>query len=235
MKTSLTTQYTAVQVPRRMDAAMVRKFALINVEAICAIQERILLYAPQFLKSTGDWTSEITNGNSTFWILVAPNAISGSNSLEEGQWVGICAMHGPLSAKQYNFFGDAALAPMDGRLETRWIAGRLYIKPHHRSTEATKCLNRALEAFVNARTQELLGLSNTVHGSAVARVQATAYYGTAAHRNHQANGLQVVREVTRAEDLAYDGLLEETPEGLLHDADFRDPSGTLFEIIHHVS
>ncbi|PVI02283.1 hypothetical protein DM02DRAFT_613100 [Periconia macrospinosa] len=239
--TSSHSGYAALKLGPHLSPLLARKFAKLNVEAIRAIQSRILLYAPQFLRSTESWMAELRDEGLTCWICVAPNAKTGRLSLEEGQWVGMYQLHGPLSAAQYNFFDDESLMAEcskdeNGGTTTRWTGGRLYVKSQHRNVHTFMALQQASTNFIRETTKQLalsvLTPRELNKGVVTARVQVTAYYGTAAHQAHKANDLRVLREVSRAQDLAYDGLLDAVPAGMLDDGDFTEPMGTLFEMVH---
>ncbi|KAF2162369.1 hypothetical protein M409DRAFT_27377 [Zasmidium cellare ATCC 36951] len=218
------------------DTGIIRKFAQLNVEAIRAIQDRPLLYAPQFIRGLESWREELQRSRLACWICVYPNAKNGSVTLEEGQWVGIHRLRGPLSPTEYNFFKDASLETTADELCTRWIAERLYIKPDHRNVELGNLIYCTSMEYLTSRTQSLLqpNLATSAEKHADIRISLTAYHGTASFGIHRAGTLRAIREVTRVEDLDYDGLLDQVPAGLLGTDDYTKPVGTLSESVQDI-
>lgn len=228
--------YAVHKIQDLQNGSVARKFAQLNSEAIRAIQDRPLLYATQFVRDTESWKKELQNGRLACWICVAPNAKDGCLSLEKGQWVGIHQLHGPLSNSEYNFFKETNLEPELDNFCTRWIAGRLYIKADHRNMDVGSLIHRTSLDYLESQTQSLLGPSLTAgtQRHAKIRVSLTAYHGTASFGMHRAGTLRAVREVTRTEDLDYDGLLDQVPADLLGSEDYTEPVGTLSESVEEV-
>lgn len=227
-------EYRVFQLPKQLPLALIRKFAALNVEAIRAIQSRMLLCAPQFLRTSESWEAELQDPHHCYLVLVAPNFDTGATSLEEGQWVGMVLCQGPLSPQAYNIFdSENLLAGVTGR-QTYWIGRRLYLKESHRSARAFLLLNQSSIDLVKRETSAILipnrhdELTTTLH----ARIQFGAFYGTPAHENHTSSGARPIMEVPLSQILYHSGYLQDVPEGFLEKDDFLKPVGTLFEYVH---
>ena len=222
-------QYTILLLPKKLSRLLARRFASLNVEAIRAIQDRILLYAPQFLRTTESWEEDLAQSDYSCHVLVIPNMETGTMSLEDGQWVGMCVLHGPLEAEAYNFFNLDKIQPDPVGLETRWLGGRLYLKEQHRNFEAMRLLNKAFINNIELETKDKYRQSPGKN--LLARLQVSAYHGTIAHQYHLTSGARVISELTRKQDLEYDGYLREVPGEFLEDEDSTKPISTVFEYV----
>lgn len=222
-------RYTTFLLPKKLSKLLARRFASLNVEAIRAIQDRILLYAPQFVRTTESWEDELGQPDYSCHVLVVPNIETGAMTLEEGQWVGMCVLHGPLDAEAYHFFNRDKIRLQPDEPETRWVGGRLYLKEQHRNFEAMRLLNKTFMDNIEQETRAKYGQSLGM--KVLARLQVSAYHGTAAHQYHSTSGAQVISELTRTQDLEYDGYLKEVPEEFLEDEDSTQLIGTVFEYL----
>ncbi|KAF7589014.1 hypothetical protein BBP40_004841 [Aspergillus hancockii] len=150
-------RYVTYRIPDTLDPFLTRKFAAMNMEAIRSIPERILLYTPELMKSPEGWASQLKDTRCSVWICLAPNVQTGETSLEQGQWVGMSTLYGPLSFDEYRTFQPGNDQSTPNSVETRWRTGRVFIKECHRNPEAFASLYQALEAFVLERTRDMMG------------------------------------------------------------------------------
>ncbi|KAB8076972.1 hypothetical protein BDV29DRAFT_154221 [Aspergillus leporis] len=172
-------RYVTCRIPDTLDPFLARKFATMNMEAIRHIPERILLYTPELMKSAESWMSQLKDTRCAVWICLAPNVQTGEISLEQGQWVGMSTLYGPLSLEEYQIFRPDSDQATPNSGETRWRTGRVFIKECHRNPEAFASLYQALTAFVLERTRDMMDREageNSRPPRPLFRLQANAHY-----------------------------------------------------------
>ncbi|KAJ3541823.1 hypothetical protein NM208_g4416 [Fusarium decemcellulare] len=225
-------QYTVFTLPKTLNGLLLRRFASLNFEAIRAIEDRFLLYAPDLLKSTASFEKAISQPDYTCLILAVPNIDTGSTSLEESQWVGMIILRGPLDAQAYNWFHLEKIQPDPAGPVTRWTTARFYLKEQHRNVEAMRLMD---EAFTNTLEQKTRARYSAERGvSVTTRLQVSAYHGNPTHEYHTTNNALTVAEFGRKQVLEYDGCLETVPEGFLEGEDLITPICTVFEYVRNV-
>lgn len=224
-------QYTTVLLPRQLpNELLLRKYATLSIEAIRAIYDRVLLHAPQFIRPLESWDRQLKEDGYSCHLLLAPNVETGAMTLEEGQWVGMFALQGPLEPEAYNFYRLEQISPSLEGPETRWLGLKLYLKEQHRNLEAMRLLRQAVMGHIERETKRIFE-EKLSHGQRVsARMQSSAYIGTTSYKYHQSSGAKVVAELSRREDLEYDGYLDEVPKEFLNE-DMSETVSAVFEYV----
>ena len=75
---------------------------------------------------------------------------------DQGEWVGIVTLRGPLTIEHYNFQGRKGPSLGNGAEETLWNLMGLYIKPKDRCTEVAIAVHEAVLDHLRTCTDELL-------------------------------------------------------------------------------
>lgn len=218
-----------VLLPKKLPELLLRRYAALSMEAMRAIYDRVLLYSRQFVKPLASWEEQLAQSDYHCYLLLAPNVNTGIMTLEEGQWVGMFALQGPLDAAAYNYYHMEHIRTDPLGLETRWLGLKLYLKEQHRNLDAMQLLRYAVMNHIEQETRSQF--SHLQRGEmVVARLQSSAYVNTTSHKYHASSGAAVVGELTRRQDLEYDGYLEEVPREFL-DEDPNERVSTVFEYV----
>lgn len=224
--------YAIYKLPESLSAWLARKLVAINIEAIRSSPKRVLPYTAEYMKDTEHWLSQLKDPRRTVWICVAPNAKTGSTSLEEGHWVGMIRLWGPLSLQEYYDFTTSGEKGISNDSGTRWRIGRLFIAKSHRSVGLLDSLFMAVLDFVEKASTELGRPDhNGACGSNPVRfqMQGCAYYNSIMHRFHEANGAKVIAHLTEVQTFGFDQVLNGVPQDLLSEDDHSKPAAVLFE------
>ena len=75
---------------------------------------------------------------------------------DQGEWVGIFTLRGPLTREQYNFQGRKGPPLGIDAEETLWHLVGLYIKPKDRCKDVAIAIHEAVLDYLRTRTDELL-------------------------------------------------------------------------------
>lgn len=193
--------YAIHHLPQKPKESFTRKFAALYREATRAIylDEELILQA-NYLLATPAALHTTLGGH---WVVcVAPNAISGATTLDEGQWVGIYGVKGPL--KTGGFF-EADTPPFSK--ESLWNSRRVYLQEQHRKHEAISGMHKAAEALIRE------GHQAAGFEAGHARVRFFAKDGSASSALHSANAGQatMIRPINYEEILRGDGSIAGVP------------------------
>ena len=229
--------YLSYRLPKTLTRSLARKFALINVQAIRSLPERVLPSAAEYLKTTEEWCADLQEPRHSFFVCVAANAITGATSLEEGRWVGLSALCGPLSIDEY----CSRIPGFDGIMseshETRWHAERLFVAEGDRNFHAFSSLNQIVLEFMEQVTRRVLttqpGLacSSTVLTS---RLQSWVIEGSTTFEANLANGGNVLAKLTWVQFWDIAGKLCNIPNAMLLEEHSTKPVVASVELISEV-
>jgi hypothetical protein len=218
--------YAIHHLPQKLDNSFTRKFAALYREATRTIfpDEELILQA-NYLLTTPEALHAMLHDQ--HWVLcIAPNAISGATTLDEGQWVGIYAVLGPFQTTESGFFESDTPALST---ESLWNYRRVYLQEQHRKHEAISGMHKAAEAYIRERHQTA-GFE-TGH----ARVRFFAKDGSAMSALHSANAGQttLIRSINYDEILRGDGSIARLPPAVVTAAPARvlEVPWKLFETI----
>lgn len=75
---------------------------------------------------------------------------------DEGEWVGMFTLLGPLTREEYNFRSRQGPSLGNDAEETRWHLVGLYIKSEDRCKEVAIAIHEAVLDYLRSRTDELL-------------------------------------------------------------------------------
>lgn len=200
--------------PNSYPSCFSERYAAISLEAARAIYDRVLLHAQQFMRPLSSWQKQLNKPNYHCYLLLAPNIDTGALTLEESQWVGMFALEGPLEAEAYNYYNIDNIKPNSEGRETRWLGLKLYLEEQHRNLDATQLLRHVVTSHIKRETRSQY--ASLANGKVIsARLQSSAYIGTTSLKYHAPSSASAVAELTRRQDLEYDGYLNEVPEEFL--------------------
>ena len=75
---------------------------------------------------------------------------------DEGEWIGMFTLLGPLTREEYDFQGRIGPSLGNDAEETRWHLVGLYIKPEDRCKDAAIAIHEAILDYLRTSTEELL-------------------------------------------------------------------------------
>jgi hypothetical protein len=114
-----TAKYVCHRLPQVLSPLLERRFAYLNCEVIRQQAGLTLPLTAHLLKSSVEWAEDLRTGT-IFVICVTANSKSGAVSLEEGRWVGMCSLLGPLSNLDYNKLTPKAEETQMEENQTAW-------------------------------------------------------------------------------------------------------------------
>jgi hypothetical protein len=229
--------YAVCPLPETLTPRLGRKLAAMTIEAIRSLPRRILQYTSEYMKDTDYWVSLAKDSKRTVWICIAPNVKTGSTSLEEGQWIGITHLVGPLSPQEYyRVFpaGDREQGTVDVA-ETRWSVGRLFFANNHRNLHALSSLFNAVYSFTEKRSKAMAHFEIEREGRmppVISRVYGCTHLEDSMYALNASNGGRVVAHLTRVQMLEVDRALDNMPVEFLTEEHYTKPVGALFEFIY---
>lgn len=227
------TIYETYKLPDTLSPRLARKLAAMNVEAIRSVPKRTLQYAVEYTRDTDYWASQTKDPKRTTWICVSPNVKTGSVSLEEGQWVGMTYLAGPLSPEEiYGTHPSERHQEVSSKVETSWHMSRLFVAKSHRSIQPLISLYEAVQNFMWETTREIVHL-RIEQGHQVlrpmARLQGCTYFEGAAYEFNLANGGTIIDRLTQTQELELDRVLDSTPQAFITGEDYTKPVVAVFE------
>ena len=223
-----------IRLPKELPPLLIRKFAVLNVEAIRSIYERPFLTAPQLVRTADSWAVDLRNPLSVYWVLIAPNIETGQASLEEGQWIGMYLFRGPLALRDYLFSAAPKFLNGFSADDTYWRADMLYVKEAHRSMSAVSLLYETSVSFLERESGRLLKSDRAEKGSRKpvrAHISAIVDRNGVLHEENSTTQSRLVMDLTLAQSLDYSGLREGVPEEFFEEDDFSKPADSLYESV----
>jgi hypothetical protein len=232
-------RYASYKLPTTISPLLARKYSNLNTEMLRLRPAIDLLpMTPLFMKSAEDWATELKQPGKSFWVCVAPNAKTDAMSLEEGRWIGLYALSGPLSVEEYNAFIPETAKVQLEKHETAWHVLRVMLKKGHRNFHALLSLDQAVNDFLVAETKRMFGhvLRNGGGPTTVScRLQAESFYGSNMLKAALAAEGRILRHLTKVEFLEVAGRLDGVREELLSQEEYSKPVAAMYEVVRKFS
>ena len=231
-------QYATYIIPRQPNPAFAKKFASINRNASRSIPGLVLYRSHELLWNEDQWSKQLNDPRKFHFITVSKRSTTKNEkppTLENGEWVGMCALTGPISKGKYGGFDAPGDSDPESDLsdnesetfqETLWHAARVYLRPAHKNATAFFSMVQAYTQFICDFTPNHLGLPPS---HCRARVQTTLSSTSTLMPLYEATGARCIDVITLHDSLRASNSLKDVPSDALCSSDFTKRNRPLLE------